>query len=96
VDDTLRFYRTDPEQLWYLPCVLICFEVVLGLKINLGKSELVLVANVLNVIELANLVGCKVSRLPMKYLCLPLGSTFKAKAIWDSVVEKMERWFEFN
>uniref|UniRef100_A0A2N9GWL7 DNA repair protein RAD50 n=2 Tax=Fagus sylvatica TaxID=28930 RepID=A0A2N9GWL7_FAGSY len=57
-----------------------------GLKINLGKSELVLVANVLNVIELANLVGCKVSRLPMKYLCLPLGSTFKAKAIWDSVV----------
>uniref|UniRef100_A0A2N9FA08 Zinc-hook domain-containing protein n=1 Tax=Fagus sylvatica TaxID=28930 RepID=A0A2N9FA08_FAGSY len=58
-----------------------------GLKINLGKSELVLVANVLNVIELANLVGCKVSRLPMKYLCLPLGSTFKAKAIWDSVVD---------
>jgi predicted outer membrane lipoprotein len=27
----------------------------------------------------------------LKYLGLPLGASFKSKAIWDEVVEKMER-----
>ena len=29
--------------------------------------------------------------LPMTYLGLPLGATFKLKAIWTGVLEKMER-----
>jgi hypothetical protein len=29
--------------------------------------------------------------LPMKYLGLPLGAKFKAKSIWDSIIEKKER-----
>jgi hypothetical protein len=62
----MRFYR------------MLCFEVVLGLKINLAKSELVLVGNVNNVEGLARILGCRVSSLPMKYLGLPLGASFKA------------------
>lgn len=44
-----------------------------------------------NVSRLARIMGCQVSSLPMKYLSLPLGAKLKAKFIWDSIIEKMER-----
>jgi hypothetical protein len=39
------------------------------------------VGNVENVNGLASILGCGVSSLPLKYLGLPLGSSFKAKSI---------------
>lgn len=45
--------------------------------------------NVSNMDGLANILGCEVSYLPLKYLVLPPGAPFKAKLIWDSV---MRRW----
>ena len=62
-----------------------------GLKIYLGKSELVPVGYVSNVRELASILGCRVSTLPLSYLGLPLGATFKKKTIWNYVVEKVEK-----
>jgi hypothetical protein len=67
------------------------FKTVSGLRINLGKSELVHVGDVADIEELAGLLGCKTSALPMKYLGLPLGARFKSKGIWDPIIEKMER-----
>lgn len=29
--------------------------------------------------------------LPMKYLCIPLGASFKEKSIWDGIIEKMKQ-----
>jgi hypothetical protein len=43
-----------------------------------------------NVDSLASM-DCGVSSLPLKYLGLPLGASFKAKSIWDGVVGKIER-----
>lgn len=40
---------------------------------------------------LVGILRCKVAHLPMTYLGLSLGSTFKAKAGWTGVLEKMER-----
>lgn len=40
-DDTLLFCDVDPTQVGYLCCVLLCFEAVSGLKVNLGKSEMI-------------------------------------------------------
>ena len=40
-DDTLIFCDADLDQILILNMVLIWFEAVSGLKINLGKSELV-------------------------------------------------------
>ncbi|KAG6687567.1 hypothetical protein I3843_11G078000 [Carya illinoinensis] len=62
-----------------------------GLKINLMKTEMVAVGDVRNIWGLANILGCGVSSLPMKYLGLPLGASFKAKTIWAEVVEKLDR-----
>ena len=44
-----------------------------------------------NVIDLAGILGCQVSALPLTYLGLPLGVFFKNKSIWNSIVEKVEK-----
>jgi hypothetical protein len=38
--------------------------------------------------ELADILGCQTSSLPMKCLGLPLGAKFKAKDIWNPIVGK--------
>jgi hypothetical protein len=58
--------------------------------INLAKSELVLVGNIMNVEGLACILDCRVSSLRIKCLGLPLGASFKAKSIWDDIIEKVE------
>lgn len=55
---------------------------------NLAKLKLVPVGNVPNVESLAFILGFEVSTLPMKYLDLPLGISFKLKSIWDKLLEK--------
>jgi len=67
----------------------LCFEAASGLKMNLAKLELVLVGNANNV---AGILGCGVASLPMKYIGFPLEASYKAKHIWDGVIEKIERW----
>jgi hypothetical protein len=79
------------DHLRYLRVILLCFEAVSGLKINLAKSILVHVGNVNNVVKLANILGCGTSSLPLKYLGMPLGASYKTKSIWDGIVKKMER-----
>ncbi len=71
--------------------VFIWFQTILGLKINLSKSELVPVGQVPNVPELASILGCRVAALPLTYLGLPFGASFKKKTIWTGVVEKMKK-----
>jgi hypothetical protein len=58
------------------------------LNINLTKSELVHVGNVNNVDDLANILGCGISYLLLKYFGLLLRAPYKAKSIWDGVTEK--------
>ena len=38
-------------------------------------------------------VTCMASSLPIKYLGLPLGASFKAKSIWDDIIEKIRASF---
>jgi hypothetical protein len=90
-DDTLVFCGANPDHFRFLRVLFLSFEAILGLKINLAKSVLVPVGDVDNMAELANIMGCGVSSLPLKYLGLPLGAPFKAKSIWDDVVGKIER-----
>jgi hypothetical protein len=77
-DDTLIFCEACPEQIRYVRLILLCFEAVSGLKVNLGKSELVVVGEVGSIGTLAAYLGCRVANLPMKYLGLPLGAAYKA------------------
>ena len=67
------------------------FQAIFGLKINLWKFELVLVGDVSNVEVFVGTLGCKVFKLPMAYLCFPLGSAFKEMVVWNSMLGKIER-----
>ena len=78
-DDTLIFCDANIDQMLILRTMLIWFEAVSSLKVNLGKSKLVAV------------LGCQQGSLPMKYLSLPLGAKLKDKSIWNPILEKMER-----
>ena len=60
------------------------------MKVNLGKSEVVLVGDVGNIAALAEILYCKVGSLPMSHLSMPLVASFKEKSVWNSVLEKME------
>jgi hypothetical protein len=90
-DDMLIFCEASLEQIQYVRLVLLCFEAVSRLKVNLGKSELVAVGEVGNIGSLAEYLGCRVAGLPMKYLGLPLGAAYKATSMWNGVTEQMER-----
>ena len=88
VDDTLVF--CDNTHITALRGILFRFEEMSGLRINLGKSELVPVGDVPNFQELVEILGCRESALLLKYLGLPLGASFKDKSIWNPILEKME------
>ena len=88
VDDTLVFCDSSQDQMTYLSWLLMWFEALLGLRINLDKSEILPVGRVENLELLALKVGCKVGRLPTSYLGIPLGANHKSVPIWDGVEER--------
>ena len=90
-DDMLVFCNADVVQLESLRQVFTWFEVILGLKVNLQKSEMVPVGDVPNLEDLVAVLGCKSAALPMIYLGLPLGAKFNSKLIWNPIIEKLER-----
>ena len=61
------------------------------MRINFGKFETVPVKEVQNIEALLGDLGCCVSTLPMKYLGLPLGATFKEASIWDRILDHVQR-----
>ena len=87
----LFFCDAVPEQVMHIQKVLSCFEAVTGLKVNLSKSEMVLVGVVDSMPFLANLLCCRIGTLSMLYLGMPLGAPYKGLSVWNSVVEKIEK-----
>ena len=90
-DDIILFCVASREQLLYIRMVLIFFEAITGLRVNSGKSEIVLVGGVENLNVLTRVLCCRVGSLPMTYLGMPLGAHYKDSSIWNPIIEKMER-----
>lgn len=88
-DDAMIFCGANSEQLGHLYCVLLCFEAVSSRKVNLAKSELILVGEVGHLSTSAAILGCKVSHLPVSYLGLPFRVPYKAKGVWDGMLERV-------
>ena len=80
-DDTLVFCQASQDQLTYLSWLLMWFEAVSGLRINLEKSKIIPVGRVENIDDLALDFGCRVGSLPSTYLGLPLGAPFKTVSV---------------
>ena len=76
-DDTLIFCEANCEQLCHLRCLFLFFSSGFELKINVAKLELVPMGNVGDVEGLAQILGCRVASLLMKYLGLLLRAYYK-------------------
>ena len=90
-DDTILFCDASREQQLSIRLVLSCFQAFTGLKVNVGKSEIIPVGEVNNLDALANILQCRMGSLPMKYLGMPLGTSFKTASIWNPILEKWRR-----
>ena len=90
-DDTIRFCDASREQLLFIRMVLIFLEAITSLRVNVGKSEIVLVGEVGNLGALARILCCKVRCLPMSYLGMPLGAHFKDASIWNPILKRVEK-----
>jgi hypothetical protein len=89
--DTLVFCGAQAEHVRNLRCTFLCFEAVSGLRINLGKSELVPIGEGEDVESLAHILGCRIGSPQMTYLGMLLEAPFKSISIWNEVIEKVER-----
>ena len=90
-NNTILFCNASGEQLLSIRLALSCFQVFTSLKVNVGKSEIIPIREVNNLDALANILSCRVGSLPMKYLGMPLGTSFKTASIWNPILEKMEK-----
>ena len=90
-NDTIIFCEAEPEQILYIRMVLTFFGAITGLRVNMNKSEMVLVGEVLDLPRLATLLSCKIRSTPLNYLSMPLGAPYNALSMWDPILEKIER-----
>ena len=82
-DDTLIFCQPDEDHLTHLSWVLMRFEALFELNINLEKSEIIPMDRVENIDFLAEAFGCRDGSFSSYYLGLLLGSPFKSVSVWD-------------
>ena len=82
------FCNARKEVLEYLSWILMWFEAMSDLKINLEKSKLIPIGEVSNLEDLVEALGCKEGSLPSTYLKLPLGAPFKSSRVWDGVEKR--------
>ena len=90
-DDIILFCDASREQLLSIRLLLSCFQAFTGLKVNVGKSEIAPIGEVNNLVALASILQCRVGSLPMKFLGMLLGTSFKTASIWNPILEKMQK-----
>ncbi|XP_016168118.1 uncharacterized protein LOC107610598 [Arachis ipaensis] len=90
-DDTILFYPPEVETFRNYKRLLRCFEVISGLSINFEKSSLIPVnCNQEWVDRMCELVGCRATTLPVKYLGINLGANPRMVKAWKPVIDKVE------
>jgi hypothetical protein len=97
-DDTILFVDKEEEYARNLKWILACFEIMSGLRINYHKSELVPM-NFREEGEIhtyANIFGCPVGALAIKYLGIPLHfqklKREELQPLIDKIIKRIARW----
>ena len=90
-DDTLVFCKDSEDEMLYLSWILLYFETLSVLRINLDKSAILPVDKVENLNQLACELGCRVGSLPSSYLGFPLGSKLNSSRVWEGIKEEIQK-----
>lgn len=96
-DDTLFLIKPEQQQMRFLKIILQIFERMVGLRINLQKSELlVTTAQMEETQRLAEILGCGVAEFPITYLGMPLTNKRLKKEHYmpliHKITKKLSRW----
>ncbi|CAI0459152.1 unnamed protein product, partial [Linum tenue] len=89
-DDAVIFCDATEHEVTNLLAVLLCFQSVTGLKVNLEKSKLFPVGEVPHLDRLADLLCCDWDFLPTIYLGLPLGASPTSGTIWNPLISRVQ------
>ncbi|MFS7953393.1 putative RNA-directed DNA polymerase [Helianthus anomalus] len=90
-DDALIVGDWDENNALNIIRILRCFHACSGLRINLGKSNLMGIGvNGSEVEVMADIVGCKPDSLPFKYLGLKVGANMNRVNNWRPVYDIFE------
>ncbi|XP_058726699.1 uncharacterized protein LOC131598080 [Vicia villosa] len=91
-DDTILFGDGSWHNLWTLKAMLRGFEMVSGLSLNLKKSKLYGVGiDDYRMGAAASFLGCKIERIPFKFLGLTVGGNHRRLDFWKPVVNSMRQ-----
>jgi hypothetical protein len=91
-DDVLVFLRAEEQQGRLLKLTFNLFQRLLGLKLNLHKSELLITADgYVRAQELAAIMQCQASRFPIMHLGLPLSDNKLPRESYYPLVHREER-----
>jgi hypothetical protein len=73
IDDTIIIIKKNDLQLANLKFILLCFQAMSGLKINLNKSEVMLLGcPFIEQLRMANMLNYKLGSFPIKNLGIPI------------------------
>nr|GFB25693.1 RNA-directed DNA polymerase, eukaryota, reverse transcriptase zinc-binding domain protein [Tanacetum cinerariifolium] len=87
IDDATFVGEWSHQNAYNLICMLRCFYLIFGLKINVHKSSLVGVSvSDVNIIDMASVLGCVVVKIPMVYLGVPVGCNMNRIDNWKCIV----------
>lgn len=87
-DNTIVFFDVNRDQVNYLRYILLCFGLMLGLRINFAKSSLFGISLQENLNTFASMLGCKQASWLTSYLGLLLDEKSFGKAKWEKLIEK--------
>lgn len=91
-DDALFFGEATLQNILTLKCILRCFELTSGLKVNFAKSKLAGVSiTATETNRFAALLHCRVMELPFVYLGLPIGGSPRRLTFWEPVIQKLRK-----
>nr|GEZ70490.1 RNA-directed DNA polymerase, eukaryota [Tanacetum cinerariifolium] len=89
-DDVVFIGEWSDSNLYNVVKILKCFFLVLGLKINIPKSQVLGVGVPRNIVnQAASLIGCAVMQNPFRYLGVVAGDSMSRKLAWADTVQKL-------
>ncbi|KAE8660119.1 hypothetical protein F3Y22_tig00116958pilonHSYRG00105 [Hibiscus syriacus] len=88
-DDLIIFSKASSHDLVIIRRVLLIYELLVGLKLNLSKSRIFGInVGKEELVSWAKEIGCVKGVFPSEYLGLPLGAKRNSFSLWEPVVQK--------
>ncbi|GJR04155.1 putative RNA-directed DNA polymerase, eukaryota, reverse transcriptase zinc-binding domain protein [Tanacetum coccineum] len=91
-DDALILGKWSLENARTLCCILRCFNLASGLKVNFSKSKLFGVGvDASDIQGFDDILDCQASTFPCSYLGLPIGANMSKACNWKPIIEKFHK-----